>query len=380
MKISVITLHTVNNYGSVLQTYATQSILEKMGHTVEFVDYWRKNTTIESKVDSLLQTSALQRLKPVWNLNSVTRKMVRVPLRFIVRQNSSATRQFLHQYIHTTHPYYSNEELLADPPIADIYMTGSDQVWNSVWNEGIDKPFFLSFAPDHKRKVAFAASIGRTELNPEEIPETKAALERYDAISMRESSGVALLSQLGIKSVPILDPTLMLEGNEWRKIAIQPRVAKPFMVVYQLNANPDMDIYAEKLSKKKGWEIIRLSYGRSDAKKAGKSILRPKVEELLGYIDTSSCVLTDSFHITSFALNLGKQFVTVPPPRFGTRIENILKVTDTRSQLLTDYNDFDVCDHMINFAAVNEKLNAERKKGYQWLNEVLSDKWGKGAK
>ena len=119
--------------------------------------------------------------------------------------------KFLQERVNLTKSRYcSYDQLKANPPLADIYITGSDQVWNSIWNKGIDLAYFLDFAPAGKPRIAFSASIGREQLNEEEIPETKHLLEKYNAISVREQSAVEILASMDIKSTLVLDPTLML--------------------------------------------------------------------------------------------------------------------------------------------------------------------------
>ena len=185
MKASVITLHTVDNYGSVMQTYATQQILKKCGYDVEFVDYWRKDNLPVNR--AMLESSTLQKLKPLWGINGFTRKAMIAILKMILENRKSPMWRFLEEKVQLTEVRYcSYEELEANPPVADVYITGSDQVWNSIWNQGIDRSYFLDFAPAGKPRIAFSASIGREQLDAEETPETKRLLEKYSAISVRE--------------------------------------------------------------------------------------------------------------------------------------------------------------------------------------------------
>ena len=170
MKISVITLHTVNNYGSALQTYATQQVLSELGYDVEIVDYWRHDNCGEGAVDKALQSSQMQKYKRIWGLNSFTESLIRIPLRYMLYRKRKPMQEFIHRRVKLTpHPYYSMEDLLLDVPDGDVYMTGSDQVWNSVWNHGIERPYFLDYAPAGKKRIAFSAIIGRTEFFTEEV-------------------------------------------------------------------------------------------------------------------------------------------------------------------------------------------------------------------
>lgn len=373
MKASVITLHTVDNYGSVMQTYATQQILKKCGYDVEFVDYWRRDNLPQSRAERMLEGSTLQKLKPLWGINNFTRKATVSILKNILEKQRSPMWRFLEEKVQLTKVRYcSYEELEANPPVADVYITGSDQVWNSIWNQGIDRSYFLDFAPAGKPRIAFSASIGREQLDTEEIPETKRLLEKYSAISVREQSAVELLASMDIKSTLVLDPTLMLEAEEWRKLATKQKREKPYILIYQLNPNPQMDQYAEQLAQKKNWEIIRIGFGRSDRRKGGKCVMLPSVEEFLGLFCDAACVLTDSFHATAFSLNLGTDFISVLPGRFGTRIESILKLTRTENRILTSYDDLTVVDRSIDEKNVQNIFTVERKKGFDFLKKAIS--------
>ena len=129
----------------------------------------------------------------------------------------------------------------------------------------------------------------------------------------------------------------MLSGDEWRKIAVRVSCRRPYLLLYQLNPNPKMDAYAVQLAQKQGWELVRIGFGRSDSKKPGTCIRLPSVEEFLGLFDQAACVLTDSFHATAFSLNLDKEFISVLPDRFGTRIESILQLTGTKDRLMKNF-------------------------------------------
>lgn len=373
MKASVITLHTVDNYGSVMQTYATQQILKKCGYDVEFVDYWRRDNLPQSRAERMLEGSTLQKLKPLWGINNFTRKATVSILKSVLEKQRSPMWRFLEEKVQLTKVrYYSYEELEANPPVADVYITGSDQVWNSIGNQGIDRSYFLNFAPAGKPRIAFSASIGREQLDTEEIPETKRLLEKYSAISVREQSAVELLASMDIESTLVLDPTLMLEAEEWRKLATKQKREKPYILIYQLNPNPQMDQYAGQLAQKRGWDVIRIGFGRSDRRKGGKCVMLPSVEEFLGLFCDAACVLTDSFHATAFSLNLGSDFISVLPGRFGTRIESILKLTGTENRLLTRYDNFEIVDKVIDKKWVKEMLEKKRTEDIQWLMQALN--------
>ena len=373
MKASVITLHTVNNYGSAMQTYATQRVLESLGYEVEFVDYWRKSNTPDELAKKLLSSKTMQKLKPIWGINALTEKIAVKMLKKFYISKESPMRAFIRKNV-TLSPnkYYSYVELKNNPPTADVYITGSDQVWNSSWNEGIDKAFFLDFAPSDKPRVAFSASIGKTAFDKDEEAVTKAMLAKYSAISVREQSAVDLLASIGIPSEIILDPTLMLEKSEWLKIedsSLVPR--KSYLLIYQLHRNDQFDQYAGKIAKQHNWEIVRIGFGRTDKNRIGKCIYGASVEQFLGLLSHAACVLTDSFHATAFSLNLGTDFISVLPDKFGTRIESITRLTKTENRVLRSMDDYELAEHVIDKEYVQQILCEQREQGYTFLRRAI---------
>lgn len=372
MKLSVITLHTVNSYGSVLQTYATQQVLEGMGHRVEFVDYWRKDNRGRHAVDKALASDSMQRYRRLWD-RPVLRQAVRLPLWLMLRRKHAPMWRFVRRRIHLTpRRYDSPQQLLDAPPQADAYLTGSDQVWNSVWNQGLEKPYFLDYAPAGKPRIAFSASIGREALSREEVAEMRPLLRRYNFLSLREQSGVELVRAMGLPARQVADPTLLLGPEDWRRIALATGEKAPYLLLYQLNHNPRMDAYARALAAREGLRLIRLSYGYGGRRGAGEKLLVcPPVERLLGYFLEADCVLTDSFHATAFALNFGRPFVAVPPARFATRIESILAWTGTQRHLLRDFDDFSIAGLPLDTAGIAARLETARQATRDFLREAL---------
>lgn len=367
-KVELITLQRVPNYGSVLQAYATQKILESLDYDVEIIDYFPERMTIKAM---------LRRIKNK-NIKLNNSLLMRTVARIIIIpsyiKRFSSFKKFYRYLNQTKREYHSNEEIKKDLPIADIYCTGSDQVWNSEWNEGIDKALFLDFVPDNKKKVAISASFGKKSLNNDEIDITKKLLSRYSSISLREKSGVDILKQLNIENpINILDPTLLLNKKEWENVASKKYTNEKYILIYNLNRNSKIDRYAENLSKKTGLKIKYLSYQIHEFYKKGKMYCNPKVEDFLSLIQNAEYVITDSFHGTAFSLNFEKDFVIVYPEKYSTRIQSILELLDLKDRVAIDENDIKVCEKKINYSIISKKLNEERIKSIEWIKNALSD-------
>lgn len=366
MKVEVITLHNIYNYGSVLQTYATQIALEKFGCNVEFIDYYRKDLINYKTV----MQDALER-SGIWNRNALFRciyKCIKTPS---YKKKNLVFNEFLKRYIHLTErKYYSVEDIKKNFPDADLYCTGSDQMWNTNYNKGIERAYYLDFT--EKYKFSYATSIGMDELDYKQ--ETKELLTQYAHISVREISAVKLLSENGIRNVRcVLDPTLALDKEIWEKISAPRIIKEPYLLIYQLNPNKRFDEYACWLAKEKNIKVVRLNLMYDNIFLCGKPYVIPKVEEFLSLIANAEYVVTDSFHGTVFSINFEKQFCVIKPPKFGTRIDSILALLDLSEQIIPVNSAKGQKVHRIDYLRVTKKLNKLRDENWEYLNLVFND-------
>ena len=174
--IAVVTLHNSPNYGSCLQTYATQTVLSRIGATPSIVDYYRHDAIPENETERALNGQLAKKM-PIFRIPGV-KSLARIPVSRIVARRAKPLNDFRQSKLALTdRKYYSVEALEQNPPQADIYCTGSDQVWNSTWNEGFNKAFYLSFAPEGAKRIAYAASIGKSSLEDWEKPLMRDALK-----------------------------------------------------------------------------------------------------------------------------------------------------------------------------------------------------------
>lgn len=175
-KVDIITLMDVPNFGSMLQAYATGILIEREGYDVEFIDYYRINHSAWSKFKIFIFDKSLGNIVKRFIYGCATLLFYSLLMK---RLRSSVKNRFKF-----TRYYRTIEALEKNPPKADLFMTGSDQVWNSVHNKSIDKALFLSFVQG--KKVAFSASVGLESFPDNELAETKSLLDTYDKISVRE--------------------------------------------------------------------------------------------------------------------------------------------------------------------------------------------------
>lgn len=361
--ITVITLQNVRNYGSVLQALATQHVMESLGLECNFVDYWKNHS---DKISERLKGYTIGR-------NVMAKAVIACILYPTFRKDARVFDRFNRKYLHLLPGKYTCEGELEKLPItSDIYCTGSDQTWNSGWNNGLLPELFLKFVPDSVKKIAYAASMGKSKLDEWEIKETQQLLSRYDAISVREKSAVDICSGLGIKATHVLDPTLQVTRGFWMKMASPRLIKERYVLVYQLNTNPQFDRYAKEYAKRRKSKLVRFCIRHYQALRPGKPLMIPNPEDFISAIAYADTVITDSFHATAFSCNLNTPMICIYPNDYSSRLASILKLVGLENRHLTNYEDFSfVENNEVDFASVNRILEEQRQIGWNFLKEAI---------
>lgn len=359
MDIKVITRHAPSNYGSLLQSIATITVLERLGYRCEIIDYIRKDEVGLKAVATGLENKAN------WS-GGLLKKIVYIILRYPEEKNAERKfKKMRMKYLNLTGRCTTYNDLTGLD--ADIFMTGSDQVWGPTLNGRYDEAYFLSFVKN-KPKIAYAASFGRTDFTHQILAEYGKLLSSYNEIAVREDSAIELLSKMGVKCTgQVLDPTLLLTGDEWTKF-IKHDIQGKYVLVYQLHNNPVLSEYAVRFSEHVGLPLYRVSPTFHQFRRGGKFIYLPDLELFLSYIRNCTYFITDSFHGTAFALNFNRQFLEIlPNNKTGSRNQSILKLTGLSDRIVTDYNDYSLAEKMIDYNVVNDILCKERQKSIDTL-------------
>jgi len=367
MKVSVITRHAVFNYGSLLQTIATHRIIQSLGHDCQIIDYRREDEDYRKIANAFLKTN------PKWNSSLLRRtvyKLLQSPKFYVMGKHFEKLRK---DAFPVTVRYHCEEALRQNKPVADIYMTGSDQVWGPIGTDAYDPAFFLSFTDDTDRRVSYAASFGKTDFTDALLEDFHRLLSRYAQITVRERSAVSTIRSMGIENVcQVLDPTLLIRPERWSEMIVD-RFPEQYILVYQLHNNPQMLEYAYKLAERTGLPLITMSSTAQHlARKGSKHVFLPSLSQWLGYIKNATFMLTDSFHGTAFAINFGTQFANVLPKGTATRNQSILELTGLTHRVVRDFSDFSLLDEAIDFAHVHGILDQNRQRSLQLLQDMLT--------
>lgn len=368
MKIDIITRHSVPNYGSLLQSYATQKSIERLGHEAEIINYTRYEERYENLANTLLKGKK-------WNKNVVLRliyKSIQTPnYSKMYRAFYKFRNGFLKE---TKREYGSIEELKENPPKADIYCSGSDQIWGKIGTADFDEAYFLGFV-DNKKCISYASSFGKTEISENLSNNLNNLLKSFSKILVREDTAKKLLEERGFNNVSqVVDPTLLLTKDEWIELANKSSIKTPnnYVLIYQLHDNKEFNKYAEKFAKQRSMKLLRISPSLYHVFRSGKMIYLPTQFDFLKYFMNADYILTDSFHATVFSIIFNKKFLDIlPSNKTATRIESILRLFGIKSRVLKDYNDKELIDNEIDYESVNKRLEEERKKSEDLLRLAI---------
>lgn len=378
MRIGIITILKVNNYGAELQAYATQAILNKLGYTAEIIDYLfykNPNHQREKKSEPSFKLSLktkmkewlfpiIQKVKSLFNDNN--RKLLREQ-RFsdFHRDNTALSKT-----------YRNYSELLSEKLNYDVYISGSDQIWNPNVFTSLD-PYVLSFAPDSCRKIAYASSFGVSSIPQHAQSFYRTRLNRYDAIGVREGNAVELVWKVANKKATlVLDPTLLLTHQDWMKVANpHPNFnLQNFILIYELTPCEDVKQLAETIGAYRHIPIVRICKDSSIVESDGRiiNITDAGPAEFLWLFDRASFIVTNSFHGTAFAINFNKEFYTITPARKqnNSRQQSLLNLLGLSNRLVPEGYPVDI-DQKIDYENVNQILDIERRRSIEFLTNAI---------
>ncbi|MGW0703059.1 polysaccharide pyruvyl transferase family protein [Streptomyces sp. NPDC002867] len=369
MRIALLTLHTPLNFGSALQAYALCRILREDGHDVRLVDYHRPAQRGLGLVRKRFTDG--DHVLPVRLWNVVDRGMEAA----VARRRFAA---FLQGQTTLTRRCISPEQLAIRPPTADAYLTGSDQVWNSVYNGGIDRALYLDFGPPDTRRLSYAASFGMDAVPDAEREITRMLLTRYNAVSVRERGAVDIVRGLGVSEcTQVLDPTLLLSGRQWADIAdVRRSVRGSYVLLYSVEEDRMREALrvARHVARHHGLPVVQVTFGgrRRRIQGVDRTSYFTTPQQFLGLFGGAGYVVTSSFHGTTFSVNFNKPFVSIAPPLFASRAEDFLASLGLSDRFVTDVSR-ELPPHDIDYAPVNRALDGLRQHSRRYLQAALSE-------
>ena len=274
-----------------------------------------------------------------------------------------------------TRRYNSLNEIQRDKPEADVYMTGSDQVWSQHGLGEYDLAYFLGFCDENDRRIAYAASMGNNINDVLKNDKVKKLLVKYNFITVREKAAQQLLSSIGIKTCVVLDPTFLIDKEEWIKIlnCKHNNKKRRYILLYQIHMDKRTTQNALYLSNMTGFPIVRICTRLDQSLKPGKACVLPCMKKLVSLFESADYIVTDSFHGTALAINLNVPFFTCLSKDGSdtNRQISILEQMGLQDRIVEDVCEIDV--DSINWEYVNSIIRDRRAESISLLTKMIED-------
>ncbi|MEN6385118.1 MAG: polysaccharide pyruvyl transferase family protein [Phycisphaerales bacterium] len=378
-KVAILTFFNRMNYGADLQAYALHKKVKDLGYDCEILDVLAPNDPCAKRPQIYKPLASSQKMQSI--KNRINKKIVTFMAKILGTKNAQLKKekfeQFKKMYMAVSERKFASvDDLYCHQMLYDIFITGSDQVWSPKSAFTSPEPYFLTFVSKDKKKISYAPSFGVSEI-PQEVKEHyKQWLTNIDFLSVRENQGAEMVRNIaGRIAEVVLDPTLLLTADEWNQIAVEPKIKKPYILLYDRINSSYVVKLAYHLSKKTGCSIVRIPRGnsREGIEYKIKNLFDIGPSDFLGLFHNASFVLTSSFHGTAFAINYNKPFYSILRKGYlvNSRIINILDNLRLASRLLYVGDSFPNDDYFVNFSQANVSLHKEREKSLAFLTNAL---------
>ena len=357
-KISTLTVtcNRPTNYGAVLQTYGLNTALMNMGINARVLDY-----------DPYYYYSSTLPI-PL----RLIRNAIRLPDHI---QGKRVFGQFLKDFVPMSNRTYHNvAEIQADTPRADVYIAGSDQIWNcNNRANGRDDTFFLTFADGHAKKISYAASLAMPDIPEDQKERYHRLISSFDAVSVREPTSIRLLNNIGIPNViSVLDPVFLLQPSDWDIIAAKSAFVPhdKYVLVYGYNRQKNVYRYARALANKLEAKVYTIGTAIEDyTLNQDRYFWNASPTTFVKLIKNAEAVVTNSFHGMVFSIEYNKpfHFFTVKQTT-NSRMLDLLNLLNLSDRHVIDNT---ILNNWIDYSNANESLAKLRSYSLDFLSKAV---------
>ncbi len=367
-RVLTLTTYDVYNYGASLQAYALQQYLIGQGHDSKLINYQPEYLRRKYDYKWVNPESALSRF---W----VTRMAYRV-MKYLQRQTTMGRKRafdkFHEEYLRQTKPYYTYEELAQNPPVADLYIVGSDQIWNTFYETGQDGAFYLDFVKSGL-KTSYAASFSYTEISREWKEKISIWLRGLDRIAVREYHGVDILEDMGLDSKWVLDPVFLLSTDQWKSVMSPFEKKENYLLIYDFENNEEIKRFSIQYAKEKGLKIYSIN-DTYPCRYANRNFSSAGPREFLSLIYHCDAFVSNSFHGTAFSIIFGKPVFVFNRNRHkvNSRMESLTSlfgIGDCIVEPQSEYTEY--INKVFDFEQINAIRLRELEKSMEYLNGLL---------
>ncbi|SEA81525.1 Polysaccharide pyruvyl transferase [Oribacterium sp. KHPX15] len=366
-----------------MQAYAMCEAIRKVGFTAEQICYVRKSSFYVHKVKTVLKKSRKVRLNYYWRY--INRFLLKSGIRAdyskaVINKFDSFMEFVPHSGI------YTFENVRECVSLYDVFVSGSDQVWNP---DNCTDEWFFNFLPNEKKRIAYSASIGKKDIENSEKARLKPLIEKYSSIGVRENEGKELLSSFVSKKVTVvLDPVMLLSEEEWNKFdkwdfLKNEEYIFAYLVSYEKNIKDRIIDFSKRLKLK----VVLVIDPRNVLNQNPKGTWIPfgtgvGPEEFIALMLNAKYVFTNSFHGTALAINFHKNFFTyysrpvTDKENLNSRIDTVLDIFKCKSRLI--FEDSKLSDEelkkSVDYSMINRIIESERVRCLDFLKNSIEEK------
>lgn len=320
MKILTLTTQYVNNFGALLQCYALSKFLNNQKDTeCQVIQYFHELSDDSWKI--------IRKPNNIREFLKMAYTLANFRLTHDILKKQKLMRKFVKDFIPLTEKkYYSPEAINDDPPLADAYICGSDQIWNMRRPIRGRITYYLGFVPVGKKRISYAASIA-DPWNADNIKQIEPYLKKFDAVSIREKGNLDQVRSIYPNATVVIDPVFLLERSEWDKIrSTEKCIEEPYILCYFLSVTEQMVKTVEKVRQLTGYKLVHLNINALDKFHSDVNIRVAGPRDFVGLISNASFVITNSFHCSAFSVIYRKDFIFCPKGNANERIVNLQEV------------------------------------------------------
>lgn len=372
MRIGIITYwESEDNYGQLMQCYASQHYLRSIGHDAFLIRYKHVSKLIPDRSFGSLLKKILNPIILKNKLKQIieSKRIEMVNKKVLSRYIDRGFELFRQTYLKCSEEIYYEKDLLENPPSCDVLICGSDQIWIHV---PIDPIYFLQFGDVYQKRIALSASFGLKSFPKESLSELSNYLKTFDFVSVRERSGIEICKLANRYDVQLMcDPTILNGVTEYERIAEGIKSNNEIFVYYLGHKSVVTEKQLVKFLKNNNFNICTSQGLVSTTQK-----IFPTIPQWLGYIRDSSFIVTNSFHGVVFCLLFKKRFAVIPLKNSGAndRIETLLNEIELSSRICKNIKQIaDALDCEIDYDVVYPKLDLIRERGQKLLKGFLSN-------
>lgn len=379
-KIALVINYDYHDYGGMLQAFATQKALTKLGVDSEAINYDNLKADINRRKWKYFLSNIVD-VTIVKEKSRIIGKKLRMKfdssLREKMNQRDSAFNQFCHDCFKVSRKFESWADLNEACQDYDGVIVGSDQLW--LPSNVAGDYYTLTFAPDEIKKISYATSFG-VGVIPQKMKEKYSTfLNRINYLSAREISGQKIIKDITGRDVPLVcDPTMLLEKEDWDEVTTdKKRVDNDYIFCYFMGDNPEQRDFVKRLAKKDNCKIVALlhldQYIASDELYIDDAPYNISPADFVSLVKNAKYVCTDSFHGTVFSIIFSKIFFTFK--RFNkkaslstnTRLTSLLNTLGLNNRLFTGYESIEENLEVKNYSVIQENLRKFREDSIKYL-------------